>query len=106
MRALARDVVDARRGVGEYYMILVGLLVVLLIMPSQSAKLIADIVVVVLLVVIIVEAMLVGTKIKRLAAQRFPNESTKGVVWYAATRGVQIRRMRIPKPRVSRGQQV
>ncbi len=106
VRALARDVVDARRGVGEYYMILVGLLVVLLIMPSQSAKLIADIVVVVLLVVIIVEAMLVGTKIKRLAAQRFPNESTKGVVWYAATRGVQIRRMRIPKPRVSRGQQV
>lgn len=106
VRALARDVVDARRGIGEYYMLMVVMLVVLLIVPGQSTKVIADLVVIFLLLVIIVEAMLVGNKIKRLAAQRFPNESTRGVVWYAATRGVQLRRMRIPKPRVSRGQKV
>ena len=106
VRGLARDVVDARRGIGEYYMFMVVLLVVLLIVPGTSTKVIADIVVVVLLVVVIVEAWLVGTKVKRLAAQRFPNESTRGVVWYAATRGIQLRRMRIPKPRVDRGDKV
>jgi hypothetical protein len=108
VRALARDVVDARRGIGEYYMLMVVLLVVLLA-AGRSAKnlaLILDLVVVVMLLVIIVEAWLVGNKVKRLAAQRFPNESTKGVVWYAATRGVQLRRMRIPKPRVNRGEKV
>ena len=106
VRALARDVVDARRGIGEYYMFMVVLLVVLLVLPGTSTKFIADIVVLVLLLVIIVEAWLVGSKVKRLAKERFPNESTQGVVWYAATRGVQMRRMRIPKPRVSRGQKV
>jgi hypothetical protein len=106
VRALARDVVDARRGIGEYYMVMVVLLVVLLIVPGSSTKVIADIVVVFLLVVIIVEAWLVGAKVKRLAAERFPNESTKGVVWYAGSRGIQLRRMRIPKPRVNRGDKV
>ena len=106
VRALARDVVDARRGVGEYYMFMVVLLIVLLIVPGTSTKIIADIVVVALLLVVIVEALLVGTKVKRLAAQRFPNESTQGVVWYTATRGIQLRRMRIPKPRVDRGAKV
>jgi hypothetical protein len=106
VRALARDVVDARRGIGEYYMVMVVLLVVLLIVPGSSTKVIADIVVVFLLVVIIVEGWFVGNKVKRLAAQRFPTESTKGVVWYAASRGIQLRRMRIPKPRVNRGDKI
>lgn len=106
VRALARDVVDARRGVGEYYMFMVVLLVVLLVVPGAQTKIIADAVVVVLLLVVIVEAWLVGNRVKRLAAQRFPNESTRGVVWYAATRGIQLRKMRIPKPRVARGDKV
>jgi hypothetical protein len=106
VRALARDVVDARRGVGEYYMFMVVLLVVLLVIPGAETKLIADAVVVVLLLVVIVEAWLVGNRVKRLAAQRLPNESTRGVVWYAATRGIQLRKMRIPKPRVARGDKV
>jgi hypothetical protein len=106
VRALARDVVDARRGIGEYYMVMVVLLVVLLVVPGSSTKVIADLVVVFLLVVVIAEAWLVGNKVKRLAAQRFPNESTKGVVWYAGSRGIQLRRMRIPKPRVDRGEKV
>ena len=106
VRALARDVVDARRGIGEYYMFMVVLLVVLLVVPGKSTKVIADIVVVFLLLVVIGEAGLVGSKVKRLAQQRFPNENTKGVLWYAATRGIQMRRMRIPKPRVNRGQKV
>jgi hypothetical protein len=106
VRALARDVVDARRGIGEYYMVMVVLLVVLLIVPGSRTKVIADIVVVFLLVVVIGEAWLVGNKVKRLAGQRFPNESTKGVVWYAGSRGIQLRRMRIPKPRVDRGEKV
>jgi Protein of unknown function (DUF3043) len=106
VRALARDVVDARRGIGEWYMLMVVLLVVLLVVPGQSTKIIADVVVVFLLLVVIGEAWLVGNKVKRLAAERFPNESTKGVVWYAAQRGIQMRRMRLPKPRVARGQKI
>lgn len=106
VRALARDVVDSRRGIGEYYMLLVVLLIVLLVLPGQSTKIVADAVVIVLLLVIIVEGWLVGRKVKRMAAERFPGQSTQGVVMYATMRGISMRRMRVPKPRVSRGDKV
>jgi hypothetical protein len=106
VRGLARDIVDARRGIGEWYMLMVVLLVVLLIVPGKTTKVVADVVVVFLLLVVIGEAYLVGNKVKRVASQRYPSESTKGIVWYAAQRGIQMRRMRIPKPRVDRGAKV
>jgi hypothetical protein len=106
VRALARDVVDARRGIGEYYMFMVFVLVVLLIVPGTTSKLVADVVVLFLLLLIVVEGFLVGTKVKRLAAERFPGESTRGVMLYTTMRGISLRRMRIPKPRVQRGDKV
>jgi hypothetical protein len=106
VRALARDVVDARRGIGEYYMIMVVVLIVLLVLPGNSTKIIADAVVIALLALIIVEGWLVGRKVKRLAAERFPGKSTQGVVMYTTMRGISMRRMRAPKPRVNRGDQV
>lgn len=106
VRALARDVVDARRGIGEYYMIMVFVLIVLLIVPGSASKLIADVLVVGLLLVMIIEGWLVGTKVKRLAAERFPGQSTQGVILYSIMRGISMRRMRMPKPRVNRGDKV
>jgi len=106
VRALARDIVDARRGIGEYYMFMVVVLIVLLILPGSSTKLIADVVVVALLALIIAEGWFVGNKVKKLAAQRYPGENTRGIVMYATMRGISMRRMRMPKPRVDRGDKV
>jgi len=106
VRALARDVVDARRGIGEYYMLMVVVLIALLIVPGNTTKLVADVVVLFLLLLIIIEGWFVGTKVKRLAAQRFPGQSTKGVMLYTTMRGISLRRMRLPKPRVDRGDKV
>jgi Protein of unknown function (DUF3043) len=106
VRALARDVVDARRGIGEYYMVMVVVLIALLIVPGNTTKLVADVIVLFLLLLIVIEGWFVGTKVKRLAAQRFPGESTKGVMLYTTMRGISLRRMRIPKPRVDRGDKV
>ncbi len=106
VRALARDVVDARRGIGEYYMIMIGVLVVLLIVPGTMTKLIADTLVIFMLLVMIVEGWIVGTKVRRLAAQRYPGESTQGLTLYTLMRGISMRRMRMPKPRVNRGDKI
>jgi hypothetical protein len=106
VRALARDVVDARRGFGEYYMIMVLVLLALLFLPGSNTKIIADIIVLALLVLIIVEGWFVGQRVKRLAAERFPGQSTRGLTLYTVMRGVSMRRMRVPKPRVGRGDKV
>ncbi len=106
VRALARDVVDARRGIGEYYMVMVLVLIILLVLPGNTTKLVADAVVVALLVLILIEGWLVGGKVKKLAAERFPGQSTQGVMLYTTMRGISLRRLRVPKPRVSRGDKI
>jgi hypothetical protein len=106
VRALARDVVDARRGLGEYYMLVVVLLVVLLVVPGQTTKLVFDALVVGAVAVMIGEGWLVAMRVKRLAAQRLPGESTQGLTLYTIMRGIQMRRLRMPKPRVKRGEKV
>jgi hypothetical protein len=103
VRALARDVVDSRRGIGEYYIFTIFLLIVLLILPWQGAKIAADGFVVLLLGIMLGEGWMVSSKVKRIAQERFPNESTRGVTLYVTMRGISIRRMRLPKPRVTRG---
>ena len=104
VRALARDVVDSRRRVSEFYMYIVGALVVLLFIPSLRT--IVDYVVLAVIFVMLIEAMLLGRQVRKLAAQRFPGERTKGLTVYSALRAMQIRALRTPKPRVKPGDKV
>jgi hypothetical protein len=104
VRKLARDVVDSRRRVSEYYMYIVGVLVILLFFPQT--RLIVDYIVLGVVVVMLGEATLLGRKVKRLAAERFPGERTRGVAVYSALRSMQIRKLRTPAARVKPGDAV
>jgi hypothetical protein len=104
VRALARDVVDSRRRVSEFYMYIVGALVVLLFIPALRT--IVDYLVLAVIFVMLIEAMLLGRQVRKLAAQRFPGERTKGLTVYSALRAMQIRALRTPKPRVKAGAQI
>jgi hypothetical protein len=106
VRALARDVVDARRGLGEYYMIMVVVLVVLLVVPGSTTKVVFDVAVIAVVILMLAEGWLVARKVRRLAAERLPGQSTQGLTMYTIMRGIQMRRLRVPKPRVSRGDKV
>ncbi|MEP7023281.1 MAG: DUF3043 domain-containing protein, partial [Actinomycetota bacterium] len=101
VRALARDVVDSQRRVSEYYMYIVGVLVILLFLPQT--RLIVDWIVLGVIVVMLAEAVMVRRRVKRLAAERLPGESVKGIGRYAALRSMQIRKLRTPAPRVKPG---
>jgi Protein of unknown function (DUF3043) len=106
VRGLARDYVDSRRSISEYYMFGILALVILLFVPALRKSAVLDYLVLVLLLVIVVEAYFVGNRIIRLANQRFPGENTRGVRMYAAIRQTQIRRLRMPAPRVKVGEKV
>jgi Protein of unknown function (DUF3043) len=106
VRALARDYVDSRRSASEWYMFGVLALVVLLFIPGLRQSAVIDYAVLALLLVIVVESSIVGGRVIRLARQRFPGESTRGVRMYAAIRGTQIRRLRMPAPRVKPGDKI
>jgi hypothetical protein len=106
VRALARDYVDSRRSASEYYMFGVVVLIVLLFVPSLRKSAIVDYAVLVMLLVIVTESVVVGRRVIKLAQQRFPGESTRGVRMYAAIRGTQFRKLRMPAPRVKPGDKI
>jgi hypothetical protein len=106
VRTLARDVVDSRRGLSEWYLLAVVPIFVLIFLPSAKVKLIADALVLAILVIVASEGFFVGRKVQRLAQERFPGQSTRGIKIYSAMRGTQMRRLRIPKPRVRPGDKV
>ncbi|MGH3393710.1 MAG: DUF3043 domain-containing protein [Streptosporangiaceae bacterium] len=106
VKALARDVVDSRRGISEYYLYGIVVLILLLFIPALKGTIIVDLVILAVLLVIVGEGWLVSRRVMRLARERFPGESTRGVGMYTALRGTQLRKMRVPGPRVQRGQKV
>jgi hypothetical protein len=98
--------VDSRRGLSEYYLYGIVVLVVLLFVPGLRGNPVIDYVILAILLVIVGEGWYVGRKVAALAEQRYPGESTRGVRLYSALRGTQIRKMRVPPPRVERGAKV
>ncbi len=106
VRGLARDVVDSRHGLSEYYLIAALPILVLLFLHVGGLQVIADGIVILILIVVIGEGYYVGRKVERLAKERFPGKSTRGVKLYSAMRTTQMRRLRMPKPRVNRGDPV
>jgi hypothetical protein len=51
---------------------------------------------------------LLGRKVNRLVDEKYPDHTEGGwkLGFYAASRASQLRRMRAPRPRVSRGEKV
>jgi hypothetical protein len=108
VKALARDYVDSKRRFSEFYMYGLFLLVILLFFSSHSPVVSSYLPVALLLMVFImlIEGFFLGRKLKVLAAERYPGQSTRGLRMYAAIRGLQIRKLRFPKPRVNVGDTV
>jgi hypothetical protein len=105
VRQLARDFVDARRTFGEFFMYLTILVVVLSMVAPLAVRIyLQTFGLPMMLVVIIGEALYISSRVKNLARERFPDESTQGVGIYAATRSMQIRRLRMPQARLKPGQ--
>jgi DUF3043 family protein len=106
VRALARDYVDSKRRVSEYYMYILLVLVVALFFRSKAAQEFISPLILVLVFIIVVDAQLIRRALNRLVAERLPGQSTKGLTVYAVMRALQIRRFRIPVPRVHPGDKI
>jgi hypothetical protein len=105
-RALARDFVDSKRRASEYYMYLLVVLLAAVFLKQKGVQEIISPLVLVLIVVIALDAMLIRRSLHRLVAERLPGESARGLTMYAVMRALQIRRFRVPAPRVGPGAKI
>ncbi len=103
VRALARDYVDARRCAAEFF--LPGALVVLVLSLPRNVTLqsISMFLWLGMILLIVLDSAIVARGLTREARKRFPDERRKGLVPYALMRSMQIRRLRLPPPRVKPG---
>jgi len=108
VRALARDYVDTRRFIVSEYILFGVFALVFIIFALGSSKHSAVVLYIELgiLGVIALESLFYGTMVTRLAKQRLPGESTRGIIWYVAKRSLRLRASRIPPARKQRGEPV
>jgi hypothetical protein len=103
VRRLARDYVDSHRRPSEYYMYVLIVLLIALLSRNKALETYVTPFVLVLIVVIALDAYLMRRALRKLVAERMPNESTRGMTTYAVMRALQIRRFRMPAPRLKPG---
>lgn len=103
IRKFVRDYVDARRSIGEFFLPVIVLVLFMTIVPVIQVQLAAIILMYSILGLSFIDGFYLSRKIKGEVAKRFPGENLKGVGMYGWLRSTQIRRLRAPLPRVTRG---
>ena len=105
VKAYVRDLVDTRRNLLGLFMPLAILVFLALLVPLPQVQSYITLLCTAMLLVMAIEGFVNGRKIAKLAREKFPKEAVSGrsIGWYAFVRASQIRRLRMPKPRLKPG---
>ncbi|WP_236995303.1 DUF3043 domain-containing protein [Glutamicibacter halophytocola] len=102
-----RNFIDSRWMFGEFMMfIILAFLVISLVFQSNlQIQVFVQLALWVVIALIILEAIVTSILLKRRLVAKF-GHMERGVRMYAAMRGMQFRKLRLPKPQVARGAKV
>jgi hypothetical protein len=100
VRKYARDLVDARRSVAEYFLPLAVLMLGLSISRNPNLQLFVGYLWPALFLLIVIDSIVLTYRLRRGLRRSVPDASHKGAVAYAIMRSMQIRRFRLPPPRI------
>ncbi|GAA4986188.1 DUF3043 domain-containing protein [Kineococcus glutinatus] len=107
-KRLARDVVDARHNLGEWFLVVALISLVLSSVTQAFGSLVlvwaTTGLIYLMLAAVVVDSVLLSRRIKRAEVERF-GDAERGVASYGVMRALQVRRLRRPVPQVKRGEQ-
>lgn len=108
VKAYIRDLVDSRRNLMGLFMPLAILVFVALLTPSLAVQRYATLATTFMLIAMVIEGLVLGRLVTKKVRAKFPTEPIKGlsIGWYSFIRASQLRRLRVPKPRVKPGEAV
>lgn len=106
VRRYVRDIVDARRNIGDVFLLIVTVIVILGFIPVRVVQLIVLTSYPVLLIAVVVDCVRVVRLVRRKVQAKFPDAELRGLGSYAVLRALQLRRLRLPPPRVRVGARV
>lgn len=107
VRRYVRDAVDGRRSVGEFFLPLAMAVLVLTTIGGaidmRSLSNAGSAMWLTLVVLVTVDTIVLVVRLRRGVARTFPDTPTRGAVPYGVMRSLQIRRFRLPPPKVKPG---
>ncbi|MFF3963184.1 DUF3043 domain-containing protein [Streptomyces griseorubiginosus] len=104
VRKFARDFIDSRFNVAEFFLPMAVVILVLSMVRVGALQSIALLLWLVVIVLIVLDAVVNGVRLRKQLIERFPDHNRRGAVGYALMRSLQMRRLRLPKPQVKRGE--
>lgn len=108
VRGFVRDLVDSRRHLIGLFMPLAVIVLIAMISPVAAIQVYAAPGTLVVLVIMALEGIWLGNNVVRRVRKKFPTakDSALALGWYSFVRASQIRKLRMPKPRVQVGADV
>jgi hypothetical protein len=104
IRRFARDFIDSRFNIAEFFLPMAVVILVLSMIRVPALQNIALLLWLVVIVLIVLDSIVTGVRLKKRLNERFPDDNKRGAVAYALMRSLQMRRLRLPKPQVKRGE--
>jgi hypothetical protein len=101
VRKLVRDVVDTRRNVGSFFLVIAGVALIGTVVPNLAVRSYASFLLFAFFLLLIVDSVVLSRRINRAVTERFPDAPKRGLSWYGISRSTMIRRWRFPKPDVA-----
>ena len=105
-KVLMRDYIDARFNLGEFLLPSVVVILAVTVL-GQYVPLVATLatgVMYLFILAVLLDGFIMWRGFKKVLAARLPKASPKGLLMYGMTRSTQIRRFRMPAPRIKRGE--
>jgi Protein of unknown function (DUF3043) len=107
VRRYARDFVDSRRSVGEFFLpftlLILALFVVGAVTNSNQVSVFANSLWLAMASLLVLDSIYLVMRLSRGLRRSLPDESHRGAGRYAVLRSIQMRRLRVPPPRVRPG---
>jgi hypothetical protein len=104
VKAQVRDYIDRRRTVGEFFVPFAFVVLLLGLVNNPTVQTTVVYVWTSVLLLVVLDTILVGILLGRSLRKDYPEKSDrKGTVSYGVLRALQLRRFRIPPPRIKAG---
>jgi len=104
VKATVRDYIDRRRTVGEYFVPFAFIILILGLIDNATLQVVVIYVWTAILLLVVLDTLLIGILLGKSLRNEFPEKTQrKGAVSYGVLRALQLRRFRIPPPRIRPG---
>ena len=113
VRAFVRDATDARRNMAGILLPVALISFLILLIRNPTVQVVGPFILLVAILAAVVDSLIFGRQLSRRVAERFPRGDPSGLSikprslgFYAFNRACLIRKWRVPRPRVGRGDAV